>query len=117
MSIRFLADADFNEMIVKGVLRREPSVDFSTVQAAGVRHLPDPDILAFAASEDRIVISHDVNTMPSHFADFRAAGNHSPGLFMISQSVDVGTAIEELLLIWAASEASEWEGQLAWLPL
>ena len=32
-----------------------------------------------------------------------------PGLVIISQELDIGRAIEELLLVWAASEAEEWE--------
>ena len=41
----------------------------------------------------------------------------NPGVFLIPQRLDVGTAIEELLLIWLASEAEEWEDRLEWLPL
>lgn len=39
------------------------------------------------------------------------------GVFLIPQSLDIGIAIEELLLIWLASEAFEWENRLEWLPL
>jgi hypothetical protein len=45
--------------------------------------------------------------MPAHFSAFRNAGKHSAGVFLVPQSLDVGTAIDELLLIWLASEASE----------
>ncbi len=55
--------------------------------------------------------------MPAHFRAFRNNGKHSSGVFLIPQSLDVGTAIDELLLIWLASEASEWENRLEWLPL
>jgi len=55
--------------------------------------------------------------MPAHFRAFRNAGKHSSGVFLVPQSLDVGTAIDELLLIWLASEASDWENQLVWLPL
>ncbi|MFN0167438.1 MAG: hypothetical protein ACKV22_13485 [Bryobacteraceae bacterium] len=55
--------------------------------------------------------------MPAHFRAFRDAGNHSAGVFLISQSLDIGTAIDELLLVWLASEASEWADRLEWLPL
>ena len=37
VNVRFLADADLNKAIVSGVLRREPTVDFLTAQAAGLR--------------------------------------------------------------------------------
>jgi hypothetical protein len=55
--------------------------------------------------------------MPAQFRAFRDAGNQSGGVFLIPQSLDIGTAIEELLLIWLASEASEWANRLEWLPL
>jgi len=68
-------------------------------------------------SDHRVLVSHDVGTMPAHFRAFRDAGRNSSGVFLIPQSLDVGTAIEELLLMWLASEALEWENRLEWLPL
>ena len=112
MKIRFLADADLNKAIVSGVLRREPSVDFLTAQAAGLRRMSDPEVLTLAAQQQRVLVSHDVGTMPAHFRAFRSAGKHSAGVFMVPQSLDIGTAIEELLLLWLASQSSEWENRL-----
>ncbi len=53
MKIRFQADADFNEDIVAGILRREPRVDFRTAGQAGLRGLDDFQALAMAAKEGR----------------------------------------------------------------
>jgi hypothetical protein len=117
VKVRFLADADLNKAVVSGVLRREPSLDFLAAQAAGLRRMTDPEVLALAAQQQRVLVSHDVGTMPAHFRAFRNAGKHSSGLFLIPQSLDVGTAIGELVLIYLASEASEWEDRLVWLPL
>ncbi len=117
MRVRFLADADLNKAIVSGVLRREPSIDFLTAHAAGLRRMKDPEVLALAAEQQRVLVSHDVGTMPAHFRGFRNAGKQSAGVFLIPQTLDVGTAIDELLLIWIASEAAEWENRLEWLPL
>lgn len=117
MKVRFLADADLNRAIVTGVLRREPAVDFLSAQAAGLRGMLDPEVLALAAGQQRILVSHDAGTMPRHFREFGAAGNHSSGVFLIPQSVEVGVAIEELLLIWLVSDALDWNDQLVWLPL
>jgi len=117
VKVRFLADADLNKAIVSGVLRREPSVDFFTAQAAGLRSMSDPQVLALAAEERRVLVSHDVGTMPAHFRAFRDGGKTSAGVFLIAQSRDVGSAVDELLLIWLASDALEWENRLVWLPL
>jgi len=117
VKVRFLADADLNKTIVSGVLRRDPSIDFLTAQAAGLRCLKDPEVLALAAKQRRVLVSHDVSTLPAHFRTFRNAGKRSAGVFLIAQSLDIGIAIEELLLIWLASDASEWDDRLEWLPL
>lgn len=117
MKLRFLADADLNKAIVTGLIRREPSLDFLTAQAAGLRGLSDVAVLALAAEQQRVLVSHDVNTMPNHFRRFHEAGSQSNGVFLIPQTLEIGTAIEELWLIWLATEASEWKGRIAWLPL
>jgi hypothetical protein len=117
VKVRFLADADLNKAIISGVLRREPAIDFLTAHVAGLRKMKDAEVLGLAAEQHRVLVSHDVGTMPAHFRAFRDAGKGSSGVFLIAQSLQVGTAIEELLLIWLASEASDWENRLEWLPL
>jgi hypothetical protein len=112
MRPHFQADADFNHKIVRGLRRREPSVDFLSAQEGGVVGVPDPDVLRIAAESDRVLISHDRKTMPAHFAQFREK-RESPGLIIVSQHLDIGAAIEDLLLIRADTEAEEWVGGLA----
>jgi len=102
MRPRFQADADFNQKIVLGLRRRERAVDFEDAHAAAVIGLPDPDVLHKAADLGRILISHDRKTMPAHFARFLDSRS-SPGLSIVPQDLDIGIAIEDLLLVWAAS--------------
>jgi hypothetical protein len=54
--------------------------------------------------------------MPGHFRR-SIEKQASPGLVIVSQELDIGRAIEELLLVWAASEAKEWENTVVFLPL
>jgi len=115
--IRFLADADLNEGIVAGCLRRRPEMDFLSANEADLEGLPDPEVLALAAAQDRILVSHDFHTMPRHFANFLQAGNSSPGVLLVPQRLPVGEAIEELVLIWAASDAGEWQNRILRIPL
>jgi hypothetical protein len=116
MTVRFQADADLNAEIVAGVRRREPSIDFQTADEANLRRLRDPEVVALAAQENRILVTHDRRTMPRHFADF-ILHHSSPGVFIIAQTVSVQVAIEELLLMWAASESEEWRNLIVELPL
>ena len=116
MKPRFQADADLNEDILTGVIRRENQVDFQTAEEAGLPDLDDLQVLALAAREGRILISHDRKTLPRHFAEF-ILNNTSPGLIIVSQRTDVRAAIEELLMIWSASEAEEWTNNISTIPL
>jgi hypothetical protein len=116
MNPRFLADADFNQKIVLGLLRREPTIDFQTASQGDVISRPDPEVLAIGARENRILISHDRATMAAHFTRFTTTQS-SPGLILVSQEIDMGTAIEELLLIWAASTLEEWRDKVGFVPL
>ncbi len=115
--IRFLADEDFNDWIVKGPLRREPLIGFETVPEVGLRGVPDPMLLAFAAEQGRILVSHDLSTMPAHFGPFLESGRHSPGLLLIRQTLPIAQAIEALYLVWEASTPDEWFDRIEYLPL
>ncbi len=105
--IRFQADADFDMTIVRGLRRRQPAIDIQSADDAGLRGVPDLDVLASCARQGRVLLSHDKRTMPVHFATFMANGGQSPGVFLIDQSVSIGVAIESLNLVWAASEPEE----------
>ncbi|MCC6362643.1 MAG: DUF5615 family PIN-like protein [Bryobacterales bacterium] len=115
--MRFLADADFNNAIVRGCRPREPAIDFLSANDANLAGVPDPGVLAIAAGQERILISHDFRTMPHHFAGFLQAHGSSPGLILVPQHLSIGEAVEDLLLIWGASEAGEWKNQFEILPL
>ena len=85
----------------------------SEAQLAG---LEDPEVLCNSAADARILVSQDRSTMPSHFRRF-VAESESPGVILVRATVPIGVVIEELLLIWAASEPEEWTNRLAWIPL
>ncbi|MCB0204886.1 MAG: DUF5615 family PIN-like protein [Anaerolineae bacterium] len=114
--IRFQADADLNEIIVKATLRLEPSIDFQTAHTAGLAGMDDPDVLRLAAEQGRLLVSHDRRTIPAHFGQFILSGRSS-GLLIVSQKLQVSQVAEDLLLIWSASKPEEWVNQLRSLPL
>ncbi|OUL23294.1 hypothetical protein BV378_21670 [Nostoc sp. RF31YmG] len=115
--LRFLADENFNNQIVRGVLRRNSDVDIVRVQDVGLGEADDPTVLEWAAQNGRIVLTHDVTTMTNYAYERVQAGLSMPGLFEVSRRVPVGLAIEEILLLDECSLEGEWEGQVRFLPL
>jgi len=116
MAIRFQADADLNQIIVSAVLRRVPAIDFKTATAAGFGGLADQEVLARAAREGRILVTHDQTTMPRHFGEFVRA-QRSPGLLVVPQHLAVRQVADDLILISTATEADEWVNRVAFLPI
>jgi hypothetical protein len=115
MKLRFQADNDLDQRIVVATRRLDPAIDFRTAASLGLHHVPDPEVLALAAGEGRVLVSHDRRTLPGHFRRYTSS-HTSPGLIIVSQKLAVGRAAELLHLLWAASEAEEYVNVIYDLP-
>ncbi len=115
--MRFAVDENFNSNIVNGVLRRRPDTDFVRVQDVGLEGVDDPTILVWAASENRILLTHDVNTITAFAYDRIRQSLPMPGVFAVALSVSIGLAIDEILTLIECSVEGEWDGQINYLPL
>jgi hypothetical protein len=73
MTLRFQADVNLNQLILRAICRREPALDFHTAEAADLGGLRDPEVLARAADEGRVLVTHNLQTMPRHFAEYITA--------------------------------------------
>lgn len=115
--IRLAADEDLDNRIVRGVLRRNPEIDFIRVQDVGLSGAEDSTVLEWAAQEGRVLFTHDVATMTRHAYERMQEGKRMPGVFEVPRSLPIGQAIEDILLIAECSLEGEWEGQVRYLPL
>jgi predicted nuclease of predicted toxin-antitoxin system len=114
---RFLSDENLNGDIVRGLVLRRPDLDLLRVQDVGLEGADDPTVLAWAAENGRILLTHDRATMPD-FAFVRiAAGQPMAGVFVLNDRQPVRHAIDELLLIEECSMPDEWTGRVLYLPL
>ena len=116
MKIKFQADADLNEDIVSGVLRCFPAIDFQTATEAALEGIPDDQVLERAAQSGRVLVSHDRRTMPRHFAGFIQTKS-SPGVLIVSKKRELRLLIEDLCLVWLASEPEEYINSIRQIPL
>jgi hypothetical protein len=78
MILRFLADADLNGAIVSGIVRRSAHLDFKRA-GAFLWRLPDDIVLGIAAQDRRVLVTHDVTSMPDHFREY-VRSHASPGI-------------------------------------
>jgi hypothetical protein len=111
------ADENFNNDIVRGLLRRRPNVDLIRVQDSEIAGMADPAVLDWTARESRILLTHDERTVP-HWALQRVeSGLAMPGVIVVRRTVAVGQVIHDLLLLIEFSLDDEWQGQILYLPL
>lgn len=111
------ADENFNNDIVRGLLRRMPELDIVRVQDAGLSSKDDPAVLEWAALTNRVLLTHDVTTITKYAYERVVAGKRMPGVFEVSRIVPIGRVIEDVLLLAQCSRDGEWEGQVQYLPL
>ena len=115
--LRLATDEDFNNRILRGLLRRKANLDIARVQDAGLTGRSDAEVLEWAAREGRVLLTHDVTTMKRYVDERVAAGLLMPGVFEIGQRTPIVQTIEDILLLAECSLEGEWEGQVRFLPL
>src|SRR5437868_5621503 len=71
--IKLATDENFDSDILRGLLRRQPDLDVVRVQDVGLAETADEKILAWAAGEQRVLLTHDRDTIPN-FAYDRVRG-------------------------------------------
>ena len=115
--LKFVADENFNNDILRGVHRRNKDIDIVRIQDEGLSGAIDPVVLEWAAKAGRLVLTHDVNTMTAYVYERVNAGQPMPGVVEAPRDLHIGKAIEDILLLAQCSFEGEWEGQIVYLPM
>jgi hypothetical protein len=116
--LRLASDADVHGDIVRGLRRRLPDIALLRAQDALPDGTLDPQVLAWAAVENRVLITNDRNTMVGFAYRRAAAGESVPGLIVTTNDQSIGSAIDDVLLVVECMPEEEIrEGVVIFLPL
>jgi predicted nuclease of predicted toxin-antitoxin system len=115
--LRLATDEHIDRALIRGLLARQPDLDIVRVQQAGLLGADDRDILAWAAAEGRILITHDRNTIPGFVYERIRAGGAMPGVIIVDDQLPLGKAIDELLILAVCSNDEEWRDQIVYVPM
>jgi hypothetical protein len=118
-AMRLLLDENVDPLYRQELLRREPSL---VVWRVGDISAPpdstlDPDILTWCEQHAFILVTNNRKSMPSHLQNHLAQGRHVPGILVLNSKMSVGETIEELVLIWGASDEKEYHDRISFLPV
>lgn len=97
--LRLASDADVHGDIVRGLRRNSPAIDLVRTQDFLPEGTPDPQVLEWCASENRVLVTNDRNTMVGFARERAAASNLTPGLIVTTGQQSIGSAISDILLI------------------
>jgi len=111
------ADENFNNDILRGLLRRDPTLNIIRVQDVNLVGASDPDVLEWAAREKRVLLTHDQNTIIKFAYQRVVEGKPMSGVIEVNRSVPMNVAIEDILLLARLSKSGELEGRVVYLPL
>ena len=116
---RFLIDKNTSRTLADQLRRLAPDIDVLLVgdEGAPPRGTLDPEILRWCEEQDFLLVTNNRKSMPEHLAAHLEAGKHVPGILELNPKMNVGETIEELLLIWGASDSSEYQDVIVYLPL
>ena len=114
--LRLVSDEDVHDDIIRGLRRREPTLDIVRVIDVGLGHTPDPIILEWAANHDRILLTGDLNTMVGFALARVQSGLPMPGVLALLENTGVGAVIEDILLV-ATCEPDDIKDQILYIPL
>ena len=115
--VPLLADENFNHRILRGLRLRLPALDYVPAQDAEIYQHEDPEVLDWAASHNRVVLTHDVNTMIKYANERLAAGQPFPGMIVVPKDLAIGVAIEELATLLYCSSPEEFPDRGVHLPI
>lgn len=115
--MRFAADENFDGRILNGLLARLPELDIVRVQDTEMYKSPDEKLLTWLAENERILITHDVRTMPRYVYSRVRAGQSVPGVIEVHKNAPIGLAIEELEIVITAGTPEDFKNQVLYIPL
>ena len=117
--VRFLLDEHLSHAIQSQLLRLDAQIEIlvmgqSFAPAIGVA---DPDILLWLEKTGYVLVTNNRRTMPDHLQAHYDAGHRIPGIFLLKRHARIGQVIDQLYLLWVASEAEEYIDRLLYLPM
>jgi Domain of unknown function (DUF5615) len=115
--IRLLADENFDNRIIRGVRRENEAIDIVRVQDTEIYQADDPTVLAWAAEQNRVLMTHDISTIPKYAYERVAEGQTMSGVIAVHLGSSIGEVIEDIVLLVGTSEAKDIENQVVYLPL
>jgi len=116
VNLLFVADENFNGKLLKALLDQIPTLDIIRVQDTEMYKASDPDLLEWTAQENRILLTHDVNTITKYAYERIHNGQYMSGVIEVRMTMTIGELAEQLYILILASEPDEFHNLIRFIP-
>jgi hypothetical protein len=117
-AVKWLADENFRNAIIRGLLRQAPA--FDVVRAQDVLEVSGHDdlvLLRFATAEGRVVVTHDLSTMIPAMREQIRVASRCASIVFVPDSLPINTAVDDLLLLNECAVETDWAAGVIYIPL
>src|SRR5258708_1260874 len=115
--LSLLIDENFDHRILRGIKLQLSNLDYIVVQETEAKGFKDPPLLDWAARAVRILVTHDINTIPAYAYERVRAGQPMPGVIIVPEDLAIGIAIDDLIMLVECSTAEEFVNQVKYIPI
>jgi predicted nuclease of predicted toxin-antitoxin system len=114
--MRFAADENFNGRILRGLQTGLQDLDIVRIQDTPMYTKPDSDLLAWTAEQNRILLTHDAETIPGFVNERLKDGLPMPGVVIVRETVAMGDILDDLESYIGAGTPSDFENLVMYIP-
>ncbi|HEX3052488.1 MAG TPA: DUF5615 family PIN-like protein [Aggregatilineaceae bacterium] len=115
--MRFAADENFNGHILDRLRQTFEELDVVRIQDTSCYGASDPAVLEWAAQEERILLTHDVQTLVSYAYERIEQGLPMPGVILVPNTLVIGLAFNDLEILIGVGQPEDFENRVIFIPL
>ena len=116
---QFLLDENVNPFLQEALHRNSPGMVVWLVGDPGAPRLGtlDPEILLWCEVHSFSLVTNNRSSMPVHLQEHLSTEHHVPGIFILNPKMSFAKTVDELALLWGASDLEEYADMINYLPL
>ena len=116
--MKWLADENFRNAILQGLLRRRPTLAvLRSQEMPEICGVSDRRLLEFATDAGRIVLTHDFAMVASAMEEPTRRRPKCAPIVLIPDSLPVSAVVDDVLLLDECANGSDWQSGVLCLPL
>ena len=123
MSLPLLLDENVRGPLWQAIRRHnvvDPAYTLDIVRVGDISELPlgldDQSILQWCEFRQRILVTHDLESMPNHVQQHLQAGRTLPGVFLVRKGFSIRQIVEQLVLLCHGGSVEDFRDQLVYIP-